>query len=69
MTAREMIYLREREMLAENATFTQNTKGRLVPIVEDELRSEYKRDRDRNIHTKALRRLMRKRQVLLSNDV
>jgi dGTPase len=69
MTAREMIYLREREMLAENAAFTQNTKGRLVPIVEDDLRSEFQRDRDRIIHSKAFRRLMHKTQVFLSPEV
>lgn len=68
MTAREMIYLRECETLAENAALTQNTKGRLVPINEDSLRTEYQRDRDRIIHSKAFRRLMHKTQVFLSPE-
>jgi len=68
MTVREMIYRRERETLAKNATLTQSTKGRLVPIPEDDMRTEYQRDRDRIIHSKAFRRLMHKTQVFLSPE-
>ncbi len=68
MTTREMIYLRERGTLAENAFLTENTKGRQQPVREDDLRTEFQRDRDKIIHSKAFRRLMHKTQVFLSPE-
>jgi dGTPase len=63
-----MIYLRERGTLAENAFLTENTKGRQQPVREDDLRTEFQRDRDKIIHSKAFRRLMHKTQVFLSPE-
>lgn len=46
----------------------ENTKGRLVPESECEIRTAYQRDRDRIIHCNAFRRLKHKTQVFLSPD-
>lgn len=56
----------EREFLSPYAMRSEDTRGRAVPIEPCELRTEYQRDRDRIIHSKAFRRLKHKTQVFLS---
>ena len=41
----------------------ENSRGRMRPEKESELRCAFQRDRDRIIHSKAFRRLMHKTQV------
>ena len=65
MTAKEMLFAKEREYLSPYACLSENTKGRQIPLSPDSMRSEFQRDRDRIIHSKAFRRLMHKTQVFL----
>lgn len=59
---------REELFLCKEATLTKNTNGRLKPIDECPIRTEFQRDRDRIIHSKSFRRLMHKMQVFLSPE-
>ncbi len=65
MTVRDMFLLRERNILSPYAFLTENTRGRDHPYVPCVNRTEFQRDRDRIIHSKAFRRLMHKTQVFL----
>lgn len=56
----------ERQILHPKACLSSETKGRLHPEREDELRTPFQRDRDRIIHSKAFRRLKHKTQVFFS---
>jgi len=58
----------EHMRLSRYATLSCNTKGRLRPIKECDLRTPFSRDRDRITHSKAFRRLMHKTQVFLSPE-
>jgi dGTPase len=58
----------EHATLCERATFSDLTRGRERPLAPDLYRTEYQRDRDRIIHSKAFRRLMHKTQVFLSPE-
>jgi dGTPase len=58
----------EHEMLSPRASFADATKGRVTALDPDLYRTEYQRDRDRIIHSKAFRRLMHKTQVFLAPE-
>jgi dGTPase len=66
MTIREQLEAREREILAPQAAKAADSKGRLRPEPEDEVRPAFQRDRDRIIHCKAFRRLKHKTQVFFA---
>ncbi len=68
MLLREDIENRERETLSPLAVLSENSKGRVQPEDPDPVRTCFQRDRDRIIHSKALRRLMHKTQVFLSPE-
>lgn len=59
---------REYEILDSRASKSAESKGRLYPEEKCEYRTDYQRDRDRIIHSKAFRRLMHKTQVFLSPE-
>ena len=60
----------ERSFLSPFATLSSATKGRmkLENIDEHDIRTPFKRDRDRIIHSKSFRRLMHKTQCFLSPE-
>lgn len=58
----------EYERLSEFACKSADSKGRLYPETPCDIRTDFQRDRDRIIHSKALRRLMHKTQVFLSPE-
>ena len=66
MTIREQLEQREREILAPQAAKSADSRGRLRPEPEDDVRPAFQRDRDRIIHSKAFRRLKHKTQVFFS---
>jgi len=58
----------ERDDLAPGATLSTDSKGRAEPEAADEWRTEYERDRDRILHSKAFRRLKHKTQVFMNPE-
>ena len=65
-TIREALEQRERETLAPNAAKSADSRGRLRPEPEDDVRPAFQHDRDRIIHSKAFRRLKHKTQVFFA---
>lgn len=68
MLSRIDLEQREFLMLAPNAAKSAETKGRRFPEEKCEIRTDFQRDRDRIIHSKAFRRLMHKTQVFLAPE-
>jgi len=60
VTLRQQLEAREREILAPEAAKSADSKGRLRPEQEDDVRPAFQRDCDRIIHCKAFRRLKHK---------
>lgn len=58
----------EDAFLCDDAFRVKNTRGRIVPIKECPVRTEFQRDRDRITHSKSFRRLMHKMQVFLAPE-
>jgi dGTPase len=65
-TLRQQLEARERETLAPQAARSADSRGRLRPEPEDDVRPAFQRDRDRIIHCKAFRRLKHKTQVFFA---
>ena len=66
MEVREILEKREYENLSPYAARAAESRGRLVPEEECDIRTAYMRDRDRIVHCKAFRRLKDKTQVFLA---
>jgi dGTPase len=63
---REALEQRERETLVPEAAHSADSRGRLHPEPEDDVRPAFQHDRDRIIHSKAFRRLKHKTQVFFA---
>lgn len=68
MLVREQLEAMESEYLSPYATLSANSKGRLHPEEQCDIRPVFQRDRDRIIHSKSFRRLKDKTQVFLTPE-
>ena len=68
LVTREDQVEREHTRLSADASFSDETEGRMFSVEPDLYRSEYQRDRDKILHTKSFRRLSHKTQVFLAPE-
>ncbi|MGE5405199.1 MAG: deoxyguanosinetriphosphate triphosphohydrolase [Candidatus Saccharibacteria bacterium] len=68
MKIREEYEKREAETLSPYAMLSNASRGRRVPINKCDIRTDFQRDRDRIIHSKAFRRLKHKTQVFIAPE-
>ena len=65
---RELRQRQEAAVIGKYGTLSENSRGRVVPEAEDDIRTCFQRDVDRVTHAKAFRRLRHKTQVFLQPE-
>ena len=68
MNIRERLEQEEKDLLSPYAAFSADSKGRLKPEPQCDIRPVFQRDRDRILHCKSFRRLKDKTQVFLTPE-